>query len=119
MAVTSIDVQDFSNPIDGEIAFGVVDPTTEAADDVNGNDFTNDNRTWLFVENTSGGPIDVTIAAERECDFGVTHDLVVTVPDGTDGRLVGPFRHSRFSADSQRVTLSYSAAGLNVAAVRL
>lgn len=118
--MAQIALQDFREHVFGNEAVGVIDPTTQAPS-AGGDQFTNADRTFLWVKNTSGGPITITIPAEAADDHGATHNLTVTVPDGTNGRLVGPFQFQRFSAVSRLVSMTYSGtpAGFEVAAIRL
>lgn len=89
-----------------------------AADFATGDVFKNDGETGLYVENSTGGPINVTAVAARRCSHGFLHDAVIAVPDGFEGFVALEFENDRFSNDSGIVSLTYSATGLNVAAVR-
>lgn len=88
------------------------------SDDTNGDTFENDGRTGLYARNTTGGSITVTAVAARRCSHAFLHDAVVVVPDGFSGFVADTFENDRFSNDARVVSLTYSAAGLEVAAVR-
>lgn len=118
MAATTLAVQDFSTYLEGQTARALIAPATSDADEVNGNDFTNDGRTYVWADNPTGGPLTITPAIEAACVHGQTHAIVLTVAANSRG-LLGPFPFRRFSASTGRVTLQYSGAGLLVAAVRL
>lgn len=72
----------------------------------------------LHVKNASGAPITVTITSQVKCNQGVQHDVVVTVPAGSD-RLIGPLPASRFASPTTGlVAIAYSAvASVTVAAI--
>lgn len=89
-----------------------------AADFANGDVFKNDGATGLYVENSSGGSITVTAVAARRCNHGFLHDAAIVVPNLFEGFVALEFENERFSSDSGIVSLTYSATGLNVAAVR-
>jgi hypothetical protein len=87
--------------------------------------FDNNGDVLLYVKNTTGSPVTVTIDAA-----GLTvgpagasafnADVAVSVPATTGERLIGPFPPARFNDSSGRVQLSWSAtgAGITWAAVR-
>lgn len=56
-----------------------------------GDTFTNDAKTFLSVANASGGPLNVTVDATKDCDQGFDHNVSVAVPDGATDYLIGPF----------------------------
>ena len=57
----------------------------------------NDGRTVLHVENVGAGPETVTVAAVGACNHLFLHDVVVTIPAGSE-RAIGPFPVDRFGA---------------------
>jgi hypothetical protein len=85
---------------------GVV-PASLVAAGGSGDQFPNNGRTFLDVANDSGGSINVTIASQRLCDQGATHNTVVAVADGATKRL-GPFDPSRYNDGTGSVHVSYS-----------
>ena len=122
MPPTRLSPQEFRARFDGETAVGPIEPTLEAADAADGNDFVNGVDRHLWVENPTGGAITITPNVEADCDYGAqggAHALVITVPANQEGRLVGRFDHHRFSNQTGLVTLAYSAPGLQVAVLRL
>lgn len=99
--------------------------TTFVSADVGGDTFSNDGRTFLWVDNASGGDITVTldavaVAVEKQ-GFGsvpVT-DTAVVVTAGEE-RLIGPLGIQRFNTSDSKVAVTYSGVtSLTVAAVRL
>lgn len=85
---------------------GTVDPTPVAAAG-GGDQFTNNGKTLLKVVNGSGGSITVTIAAQRSCDQGSTHNIANAVAAGAT-ELMGPFDPARYSDASGFVQVTYS-----------
>jgi hypothetical protein len=78
-------------------------------------DFPNDGKTFLIVNNASAGSVSVTINSVTQCDQGFDHDLVVAVAAGVE-KMIGPFAVARFGAS---VGVTYdSAASVTAAAVR-
>lgn len=115
---TLISTESFTQYLHGQTSRPLIAPALTAADAVNGNEFLNDGRTYLWVENPTGGPITMTFPV-AECSSGFTHGLTCVVPAGAKG-LLGPFDIRRFNVPaSGRVTVTFSGAGLNLAAVRL
>lgn len=105
---------------DEPAAFDITaDPGFVAADDVNGDTFQNDGKTGLYVENPTGAAITVTVVGARKSDQGFLNDAVVSVPTLFKGFVATEFENNRFSDAAGLVSLTYSAIGLNVAAVRL
>lgn len=84
-----------------------------------GDTFENNGRTGLYVRNSSGSPKTLTIDAPRACNHGFTHDAVIVVADGFEGFVATELPANRFNSGSGIVSLTYSAAGLDVAAIRL
>jgi hypothetical protein len=66
-----------------------------AAADVAGDTFDNNGRVGFHVKNGGASPCVVTVNSVTACDQGFDHDLVVTVPAGSD-RIIGPFPTARF-----------------------
>ncbi len=74
-------------------------------------------RVVLHAKNGSGSAITVTVASQRPCDQGSTHNLVVSVPAGGD-RMIGPLPTARFNDEDGRVQITYSGVtSLTVAAI--
>jgi hypothetical protein len=92
---------------------------TYAAASGGGDQFPNDGRTLLHVKNGSGAPITVTVASQRSCDQGSTHNTTVSVPASGE-RMIGPFPTDRYSDSNGFVQLTYSGVtSLTVAALSL
>ena len=85
---------------------------------VGGDSFRNGGNTGLYVENTSGGALTLTIVAAKLCNHGTLHDADIVVDNGFDGFVAMDLDNSRFSDSDGTVSLTYSAIGLNVGAVR-
>lgn len=62
-------------------------------------------RTFLVVNNGSGGSINVTVASPTTCSQGSTHPLVVAVGAGAV-KYIGPLPENRFG---DPVSVTYSA----------
>jgi hypothetical protein len=87
-------------------AVSALNPSYQAAA-AGGDSFPNTaGRAWLHVKNGSGGSINVTIASQKTCDQGSTHNLVVAVPAAGE-RLIGPFS-DRFADSNGLVQVTYS-----------
>lgn len=113
MPATDLTVQDISR--DG------LDMTTELADELNGNSFTNDGDIYLYLYEVSEGdnPLVVTVHEQHPCSYGYDHDITLAMV-ATDVRLLGPFPRGRFNDGNGKVQVSYSSVGdLQIAAVRL
>ena len=107
MAESSIAVQ--KNSLSGLNA-------TFTAANVDGSFFENDGKTLLIVKNGGGTSVTVTVASQKQCNQGYSHDEAVAVPAGEE-RIVGPFLPSRFNDDSG-CHVTYSAVtSVTVAAV--
>lgn len=99
------------------IALTGTTPTYAAANDVGGNDFVNDGRTFLQVKN-SGASTTVTVDSPTLCDQGEAHDVTVTVATSGD-KMIGPFNPKRFNSSAGKVTATYSqVTGITVAAIQ-
>lgn len=83
-----------------------------------GDQFANDGKIALFVENSTGGPVTVTASAARRCSHGFLHDAAIVVANNFSGFVKLDFDNERFSDSAGIVSLTYSATGLNVAVVR-
>lgn len=84
-----------------------------------GDYFANDGKTLLEARNASGGNITVTVASQKTCDQGATHNAAVVVPLTTGQRMIGPFNRTRFNDANGRVQITYSGVtSLTVAAIR-
>lgn len=68
--------------------------------------FLNDGRTFLVVKNGGGSAIDVTISDVVPCNYGFTHDLVVSVAAGAE-EWIGVLPVGRFN-DNGYATVTYS-----------
>lgn len=98
-----------------------------AASSSNGDKFLNTGKEVLLFQNSSsqgaGSSITVTVAAQQIDNYGAaasTHNLAVPVPSSSFGlTAVGPFRPSLYNDTNGFLNVTYSAAGLNVAAVSL
>lgn len=84
-----------------------------------GDTFENKGRTGLYVRNASGSSKTLTIVAQRQCNHGFSHNAVITVANLFEGFVATEFENDRFNSPAGVVSLTYSAAGLDVAAVRL
>lgn len=51
--------------------------------------FPNDGKEIFVVDNQSGGSIDITIKAQRQCERGTLHDVVITCPDAQVSEIGG------------------------------
>lgn len=72
-----------------------------------GDQFSNDGKTLLYVKNGGGGSINVTIASQRACDQGATHNTVVAVANGSE-KTIGPFPPERYNDASGNAQVTYS-----------
>lgn len=89
--------------------------TAGATGAASADDFANDGRTFLLVNNGSGGPVVVTINSATACDQGFDHDVTVTINAGAE-KMIGPFTVARFGPST---TFWYdSVTSVTVAAVR-
>jgi len=103
-----------------------LDPNViDIAADAGGDTFPNDGTTFLYVDNQSGGDLELTFASMRATaavpGFGslLSGNVVVDVTAGTT-RLIGPFPVTRFNNGAGQVQVTYEGVTtLFVAAVRL
>lgn len=113
MARTAIAVQQIKKNSSGTVAFA-------AADSANGMSFPNDGTTKLMVKNSSGAPINVTVASVA-CSHGRTSDVVQAVAAAAEAQF-GPFDPSLFNQGGGvggSVNVDFSAAAsVTVAAVK-
>jgi len=96
---------------------GVADTSAEAVDNVNGNDFANDGRTIMVVENGSGGSLTVTLtlpAGPKTAGESITKTLAV---DNGDEAHFGPFLPSIFNNADGRVYVDWSSGTSVTAAI--
>ena len=76
-------------------------------------------RTFLHFKNTTGAAITVTVAVPG-AEYGVNRaDVPVIVPATTGDRMVGPLPNDLRDPITGLVAITYSAAGLTVAALTL
>lgn len=71
-----------------------------------GDQFSNDGKTTIHVK-ASAAPVTVTIASQRVCDQGSTHNKTVVV-SSTGEQMIGPFDTNRYNDTNNRVQLTYS-----------
>ena len=94
------------------VLVGGFDPDVMVAADVAGDEFLNDvptaTRTFLAVNNASGGSVNATINSQINCSQGFDHDSVVTVPAGEE-RWIGPFDKGRWNDVDKKVQVTYDA----------
>lgn len=92
---------------------------TFAAADVGGDSFLNNGRTFLYIRNASGSPITITVLSQVDCSQGHDHDIIITVPAGSE-EMCGPFNVSRFKSVAGVVNVNYSdVTTLTIAALAL
>jgi len=71
-----------------------------------------------IVVNTSSSATTVTIASQKACDQGSTHNIALAV-GANEVRMVGPIGASRFNDSNGRVQLTYSTdTGVEVMPIR-
>ena len=84
-----------------------VEVTFTAANE-DGNYFTNDGRTFIWIKNGDGDNHNIIIDSPTNCNYGFAHDVTVIVTAGED-RLIGVFDTARFNDSNSRVNITYSA----------
>lgn len=104
-----------------------IEKLTDAGSDVSGlataataggDEYSNDGATYLYLENTSGASVDITLHGQVECNQGHIHDNVVTVPAGSNV-TVPPLPVGHYNDPNGYVQITYSAAaGVNVCAYK-
>ena len=90
-----------------------------ASADASGNTWDNGSgQVYLWVKNSSGSSITVTVQEQRTCNFGHTaQHFTATIADSATSAL-GPFDIMRFNNSSLKATATYSdATSITVAAV--
>lgn len=85
---------------------GVV-PAAAVAAAGGGDQFSNDGNTALEVINGGVGSINVTIEAQKLCERGTAHDIVVAVGAGAT-KHIGPFDPAWFNDVNSMVQITYS-----------
>jgi hypothetical protein len=92
---------------------------TFAAAAAGGDTFANNGRTFLYVKNGSGAPITVTVNSLVSCNFGVDHDITITVPAGSE-EMSGKFPVNRFNSSAGSASITYSdVTSLTIAAISI
>lgn len=79
---------------------------TYSAADITGNNFLNGGQEHLHVRNAGGGAVLVTILSQRQCDQGFTHNKTVSVPAGSDRKIIA-FDPIRFNDAGGKVNITY------------
>lgn len=95
--------------------------TWTTPDQANGNMFPNDGMTVLVIRNTTVGVITATVVSVPD-EWGRTGDLSVAVPANTGVAFVPPLAPAVFNqraADLGNVYVNWSAAGAQIAALRI
>ena len=96
-----------------------ITPTLVAAE-AGGDEFVNSGRDFIHIKNGGGAAIDVTINSQVNCNQGVDHDVVVSVPATTGEKFIGPFPKDRFDDAANKVQITYSAVtSVTIGIVRL
>lgn len=72
-----------------------------------GDQFANSGYEFLWIKNSSGSSVTVTIDSQTPCNQGYDHNVTVTVPAGQE-RVVGPFQPGRFNDANGNVKITYS-----------
>ena len=84
-----------------------------------GDAFPNDGKTFIYVNNASGGDITVTIVSQQTIDGLAVADKAVIVT-ASDARYIGPWPIPLYNDANGLVQLTYSGVtSLTVAALRL
>lgn len=78
-----------------------------AAADAGGNEFANDGKVFLEVDNQDASSTNVTIVTQQTSDGLAVADRVVSV-GATSRKLIGPFPASIYNDGSGKVQLTYS-----------
>jgi hypothetical protein len=95
-----------------------VAPTFSVASST-GDEFKNDENTFLHVKNGGAASITVTINSQQLCNHGSTHNLSISIPAGGE-RMIGPFNRTRFNNDTGNVEVGYSdVTSVTVAAISI
>jgi hypothetical protein len=81
------------------------------SDQVNGNQFVNDGRTVLIVQNTENTPVNLMIRTNRVEDSDLkVPDRVVSIPNGITGVMLGTFPQDIYTQADGTVWLDCAAA---------
>lgn len=79
----------------------------------------NNGRMFLEIVNAGASARTVTVASQKACNQGYTHDESVSVP-ASETRKMGPFLTNRFNNSDSAIEISYDAVtSLTVAAISL
>ena len=75
-------------------------------------------RVYLIVSNNSDGSATLTVQEQRTCSFGhATTNQTITVAQGSEKEIHGPFDLVRFNKSNKRVSVAIQASsGVTVAA---
>lgn len=93
--------------------------TFVAVDQANGNEFVNDEKTFLYVKNAGVGSTNVTISTPGTVDGLAISDLVVAVANGVN-KLIGPFPKRIYNQGNGKVYVDWSVGtSVTVAVIRL
>jgi hypothetical protein len=87
---------------------GIDQPATLAAANADGSKWVGSGREFLMVENGSGGEITVTVAGQKNCNLGFSHNIAVAIPAG-EGKSIGPFAPAIYEDGDGDVHVTYSA----------
>jgi hypothetical protein len=102
-----------------QIARTGLNPSFAAVDGTNHNAFANDGRTFLYVTNAAGSPINVTIDTPGVVDGLAVGNLVVSVTNG-QSRVIGPFPTNIYNQADGKVYVDWSSGtSITAAALRL
>lgn len=98
---------------------GLLDVTYSAAN-ADGEQFLNDGKTLLLVQNGSGSPLVVTVQTAQTVEGNAIADPTFTVAAGDDA-ILGPFTPSLFNqvADGKVYSDTDAQTSITVAAVRM
>jgi len=101
------------------IALTGITPTLTAAE-AGGDEFVNSGRDFIHIKNGDAAAMDVTIDSQVDCNQGVDHDVVVTIPATNGEKFIGPFPKDRFNDTAGKVQITYTAVtSVTIGIVRL
>ena len=83
--------------------------------DPTGNNFVNDGRTMLYIENTSGGTITLTEVIQATVDGQGVTSRTVSILNNTR-YILGPFPQSIYNDTNGNMNFTFSAGGLKLLA---
>lgn len=87
--------------------------------DAGGDEFLNNGRTFITIDNADASPHTATINSIALCNQGFDHDVDIVVPAG-EQRTAGPFNIRRFNNSDDRVEITYDGVtGVTIAVVSL